>query len=233
MKSALHPDEFVLVAPVQSPAVTLKVEWLELPEEWQNLRKELRGRPSDPAARFAGRELELLECTCLGQGKARAKNDAWVMRSEFLRLKQNTDALLKFLNRWGAWNNINDAGTLHYIVPSRIWQFQERCRNALRGPANDWLSAPDLQLFRTRREYPHFCWTIEGCARAILTTITIDFLNKVKFHVCSRRDCQTPFAVENRHKHKYCSQYCGHIESVRRQRRIAKQEGKQAAKGRS
>lgn len=254
MISRRHQDEFVLVRPIESSTTVLEVEWPQLPKEWQEIREELRGKPSYLAARLGPRELPLLECRHVGEGKTRGKDDAWVMREEFLRLKQTPDALLEFLSYWGAWKpNVNYQVTTlpvpgqfsladypkgkeyqgkEYLVLSRIWQFQDVCRKALVGPANDWLIAAHSMLppLSSRPEYPHLHWRVGDCERAIRTTITIDLVNKAKFRVCARHDCRTPFKVENRHKHMYCCQYCGHIESIRRQRRKEDQENKQLTK---
>jgi hypothetical protein len=215
----------------------MEVAWASLPRDWQSERAKMSG----PPALFRQRQLELLECTHIEGGKAGGIDDAWIMRQDFLRLNEDTTDLVKFLNKWGAWKpNVNYAKTLvpvpgmfslrqhpdksyegkDYVLPSSIWQFQERCRNALMGRAIDWLSSPDsLPQLSSRHKYPHFCWSVGDCEGAIRTTITIDFLNRVKFGVCARPDCRTPFPISSRHKRKYCEQYCGHLESVRRNRR--------------
>ncbi len=61
--------------------------------------------------------------------------------------------------------------------------------------------------------------TITGRELLIATT-HLDLLRGAKFKVCRRPDCAIPFSVETRHKRKYCSWYCGHIESVRKNRRV-------------
>jgi hypothetical protein len=58
----------------------------------------------------------------------------------------------------------------------------------------------------------------------LLTTIYIDIARGFRFARCQRQDCngERVFSVETEHKRKYCSQYCGHLESMRRQRRLTK-----------
>ena len=125
-----------------------------------------------------------------------------------------------------------NSNALYYLLPAEIWEFQEECRTGLNKPAEKWLSKHPLRKLDSRREYPHHALDATSCRRAILDTIVIDHLRKVQFRLCSRPDCRTPFAIATRHQREYCCQYCAHIESVRRQRRTARQEeAKQLSKG--
>jgi hypothetical protein len=56
------------------------------------------------------------------------------------------------------------------------------------------------------------------------TTISVDITRGFSFQTCQREDCTLDkyFSVETGHKRKYCSQYCGHLESMRKNRRIEK-----------
>jgi len=53
---------------------------------------------------------------------------------------------------------------------------------------------------------------------AVLLSLQIDHATGATFRSCARPDCGIPYPLTNRHKRKYCSQYCGHLESLRRQR---------------
>jgi hypothetical protein len=53
---------------------------------------------------------------------------------------------------------------------------------------------------------------------AILATIYVDHLHGTKFGFCKRDDCRNPYKIESKHIRKYCSQYCAHLESLRRMR---------------
>jgi hypothetical protein len=53
---------------------------------------------------------------------------------------------------------------------------------------------------------------------AILATIYIDHLHGTKFGFCNRHDCRRAYKIESKHIRKYCSQYCAHLESLRRMR---------------
>lgn len=59
---------------------------------------------------------------------------------------------------------------------------------------------------------------------AILTTIEVDHLRGAKFGACARPDCPKFFEITSHHKRKYCSQYCAHLESLRRMRKRQKRE---------
>ena len=116
-----------------------------------------------------------------------------------------------------------DRNTVNYMFPFEIWAFQKQCRDALKKPAHKWVTSQKLLALVPRREYPHYVRTATSCQRAILDTITIDLLRKVKFRLCARPDCRAPFAIQSQHQRKYCCQYCAHIESVRRQRRTVRE----------
>jgi hypothetical protein len=112
-----------------------------------------------------------------------------------------------------------DRKGLNYLFPCEVWTFQEQCRDALRKPVDEWLPTQKLLALIPREQYPHYLLRASNCQTAILNAILIDLLRKVKFRLCARPDCRAPFAIESKHRRDYCSQYCAHLESVRRQRR--------------
>jgi hypothetical protein len=74
-------------------------------------------------------------------------------------------------------------------------------------------------------------------AAAILNTVSLrelalainyrDFALGAHYQICQRKDCPQPlFKVTNKHERKYCSQQCGHLESLRNKRREDKLHGK-------
>jgi hypothetical protein len=84
---------------------------------------------------------------------------------------------------------------------------------------------PDLSLrFKLDGQVSMGVVTTTSFWETLLATIYVDIARGFHFATCQRRDCDGDplFVVESRHKRKYCSQYCGHIESVRRQRRLQK-----------
>ncbi len=149
--------------------------------------------------------------------------DAWQLRDDFLHLKHSSDALLEFLHLYGKWSEkTSPAMNSRYIwVPgfifeAEIWQKQAFVKNALKGDPGQWVETHGFRL-RPRSSFPHFVHTASDCLRAIVDSITVDFLRRVPFRICKRPDCGTPFAADRRGK-EYCSQYCAHVVSVRRTR---------------
>lgn len=180
----------------------------------------------------------------IGLQQAKKPANAWTMRQEFFVLKRgDTRALLDFLNKWGWWREcaLSELPMLQMeraVPAAKFWDTQERFRQALTAPIMGWLYKrldKDYQienqdhnmLLRTHLypNYPYHRVRVFGCEPAMLMTITIDLLNQVKFRICARKDCGTPFALTDPRK-VFCCQYCGHIESVRNNRK-----GKHKPKG--
>lgn len=92
-----------------------------------------------------------------------------------------------------------------------------------------------VETYFSNELHLHFEWR-RGAPRGVIETITgremliatihLDLLRGGKFQVCKRRDCAIPFSVKSKHKRKYCSWDCGHIESVRRARKREKKRRK-------
>jgi hypothetical protein len=85
-------------------------------------------------------------------------------------------------------------------------------------PSFDFYS-PDLSFGFDMSKVPVGVVTITDGMQLLLATIFTDLVRGLKFKYCARRDCPNLFIIESRHKRKYCRQYCGHLESVRKQRR--------------
>lgn len=161
--------------------------------------------------------------------------DAWEMRGEFLKLKPDPSAILDFLNSWGPWRS-TDQFSQNYWRHARLNEIissHQRWIRALSSPPEQWFKfAGWSHSISAKAGFPPFWVSTEGCKTAIDTTITIDFLNGVRFAVCQRPDCNGTkyFAITTEHSRKYCSQYCGHIESVRRGRQAKRQKAKRRRK---
>lgn len=160
--------------------------------------------------------------------------DAWEMRSEFLKLKPTPAEILDFLNSWGPWRS-SDLLSQNYFRFARLSEIvssHKQWIRALSSPPERWYPlAGWSHSMSAKAGFPPFWVSTEGCKTAIDTTITIDFLNGVRFAVCERPDCNGTkyFAITSGHSRKYCSQYCGHIESVRRGRQAKRQNSKKSS----
>jgi hypothetical protein len=143
--------------------------------------------------------------------------DAWQLRDDFLSLKGDGETALAFLNKWGRW-----VPRRNFVDPAEISSLQKAIREALISPAKIWFrsryASPPTMNSRSA-EFPYFVILTDACEAAIRTTTTTDLLRQLKFKTCARPDCVKPFEVTSRHERNYCSQYCAHLESVRRARK--------------
>jgi hypothetical protein len=147
--------------------------------------------------------------------KNTSPGDAWLMRDEFLSLKGDREKTLAFLNKWGRW-----AGLRSYVDFTEIANLQEEVRTALTKSPDEWFSTLAFPTMVNSRstQFPYFTMLTDACQVAIRMATTIDLLQHIEFKTCARLDCAKPFAVRSKRKRDYCSQYCAHLESVRRGR---------------
>lgn len=147
--------------------------------------------------------------------------DAWQLRDDFLSLKANSEAALAILNKWGRWILWRN-----YVDMAEIIALQRAVRQALTSPPQIWFcsvyASPPLVNSRSS-EFPYFVMLTDACEAAIRTTTTMDLLRQMKFKTCARPDCDKPFPVTSKHERNYCTQYCAHLESVRRVRKSTTQ----------
>jgi hypothetical protein len=168
--------------------------------------------------------------------------EAWSVRANFLSLTTD-EQFLEFLNKTGYFSN-RQKGGVWSVAALRTWQrvFVELLRRHPSGWV-DWV----ISELRDNRDYYKrlivvslqfhttfkikFGWEkkqhravleTDDTLTAILATIYLDQLRGAKFGFCARSDCRKGYEVESKHKRKYCSQYCAHLESVRRLRRRTK-----------
>ena len=141
--------------------------------------------------------------------------DAWHMRDDFLRLANDAASALASLDKWGCWDYKK------YLRLHELVRLQRAVKEALISPPEKWFTGPFSfpSIWQRRPTYPYFALKTDMCESAIRMTVTVDLLQQVKFAICARRDCAALFAISSKHKRKYCSQYCGHLESVRRNRK--------------
>jgi hypothetical protein len=183
------------------------------------------------------RGLEIDVILCLeprdpSRAREQVKINPWSARDEFLRLPRDPKALRDFLAQHGTWasagwdaigapckTSIGSHGS-EVVIPLLVWEEQQAIRQALANSAKSWFSSgarqSEFELF-PRSEFPHFVHVDSFCQYTIRNSVTLDFLRGIKFDICKRPDCAMPF--ERAHKGKiYCSQYCGHLVSLRKKR---------------
>jgi len=180
--------------------------------------------------------------------------DPWEKRNEFFRLKtDDTAALLEFLPTVGLF----EAGTLpfppdaakgeslclirasdghvyntHFLAKTSeryIWGMQRLLMNALQNLETYKGASRDFQVrIVHEKKGPRVTLTTLTFLESLLLTLAVDKVQRAKVRKCARPDCGVLFSITGGHKRKYCEWYCGHIESVRKQRRKAQQAKKKA-----
>jgi hypothetical protein len=184
--------------------------------------------------------------------------DAWMKRNEFFRLRRgDTDSLLAFLRTVGLFERADtvtaertksavvtesEVLTEHEMLPpvayeskiseEHIWEFRRLIEGSLKALGEHTGKHIDFQvrILRAKDGKLRSVLTTTTFSDALLLTLAVDQMEGAKVRKCARPDCGISFSVKSGHKRKYCEWYCGHIESVRKQRR----KGKRAqARGKS
>jgi hypothetical protein len=155
--------------------------------------------------------------------------DAWHLRDEFLRMKPDVKRIGSFLNKWGRWKESRD-----FIFEKELFDLQGAVRVALSAsPDKWWTSHYAYPLIKHSGSSGFLGILTDSCEAAIRMTTTFDLLRKLQFKTCARGDCAIPFSITSNHTRHYCSQYCAHLESVRRTRKSKPQRGSQDARERT
>jgi len=61
---------------------------------------------------------------------------------------------------------------------------------------------------------------VPGVFPSMLATVQFKLAQGATFKACARKDCRLPFEVSSRHKRRFCTQYCAHITSLRKRRKL-------------
>jgi hypothetical protein len=182
--------------------------------------------------------------------------DAWKVREEFLSLKADQE-FLDFLNKVGPFAGAPGWFSGQWAASDfKLWQ--EMFREFLKRSPASWdcavekvfktktVSVVGQILGRAKRFNLLFHWkgtqqfewrgaqhiaALEAwdVVTAILATIYIDHLHGTKFGFCKRDDCRKAYKIESKHARRYCSQYCAHLESLRRMRKRQRQKRRKSA----
>lgn len=208
--------------------IPIRLRFLKIPTAWE--LRTVKGQESHQPCQFAFPRY-------LTEGvPGNIEIDAWQGRKEFLNIRENDNAaLIGFLNKVGEVHNPpilrhwSDEVTQHlqegHPVPvdvQGLWKFRNNLRLALLNRKQFPLEAlPDGISFDLHFE-------LDGAAAGIVTltdayrmlwaTVFVDMAKGLRFKVCQREDCGEPFPLESKHKRKFCSWYCAHITTVRRNR---------------
>jgi hypothetical protein len=191
--------------------VPIRIDFWNFPGEWSLNKGRLRFRYS-----------EALQAN-------RKRLNPWKVREELLSLPETPEAALRFLNATGAFHNLQGFDSLE-----DFWAWKHLLRSLLKSPPRRWASLTadrgqnKLTIIESRRFQSRLDWQAHPpvislfawlTLPAVLGTIHLDHLRKAKIRFCARPDCRKEFELETRHRRKFCSQYCAHIESVRAMRK--------------
>lgn len=172
-------------------------------------------------------------------------------RNEFLRLPEgDARGLLKFLNSVGLFQRSAPPSEFDWIQSVTVrgqdgfafrvdydvetdarwmWVVRRAISESLRE-GKSTIEAADMADFNVRftryRGEPCVLLTTATFLDALLLTLEIDRIRGAKIRKCARPDCGIVFSNSGGHEKKYCERYCAHIESVRRDRKRAKQKGR-------
>jgi hypothetical protein len=151
--------------------------------------------------------------------------DAWELRRRFLAVKNDSRAVLDFLNQTH-WHG----GRIRNV--ENFMQWQEVIREAVVGshdsskklsgafdlPTSTLFSDVDARI-KWSHARPFGQIDAESSFTAIIDTIKLDKMMGLRYDVCKRPDCLAPYRVTSRHRRSYCGPYCAHLENVRRGRK--------------
>ncbi len=211
------------------PKITIRFRFIRIPVTWEPFESEKTGLS------LCGK---LTKWDSAYEVKV-SELDAWDCRKEFFGLPQNNVArLVMFLNKVGVWSEsgYDPSQTVMSTGVEDVWNFRERLRHGLASPkhfragaaANLKPPANLVELSLQRQwEFP-FRFEMNKAAVGVVTmtnfrdalwaTVFADIAAGLKFKPCKRKDCQQLFPIESKHDRDYCSQYCGHLVSQRRNR---------------
>ena len=159
------------------------------------------------------------------------------LRQQFLSIERDdARALLDFLNRTGSWDGRTKYGLYEF------WGDQNTIRRLLtrNPPPGHWFEVENFfENFLHELTLNHVVWqgkrlvasySLTETREALLLSAWLDFARGAKFRYCARPDCPkhrkntVPYELTSRHRRRYCSQYCAHLESKRRVRAKAKKK---------
>lgn len=198
------------------------------------------GAPLEPDEQGA---ITILECLPADRKSKPRRCDPLKLRDEFLTLKEDTSALLKFLNYYGAWGHkftfgrwkfgwqldvgpqrsLGGTGSSHpYPVPPHsFWQYRtllrERIARAVCEPATWFSSTTNLPTLKLIPEYPFHACHIPFAQEAIEVSFAFDFVKQEPHSLCAREDCRRLFRVTRNGK-IFCCESCARCVVTRRAR---------------
>jgi hypothetical protein len=184
------------------------------------------------------REITLLECTPASRVTLGPECDLRDLRQQFFDLAEDTEDLLKFLNRFGAWNYRKEYGYWRrehldadsedrrsfpkFIeLPDHFWSFRSYLKRRIEKASDDlstWFNGlvepPRLEQIPT---YPYHAISLSYVEEGLITSLSLELLREVRLALCARPDCRKPFSITRAGK-LFCSEKCARCMVTRRGR---------------
>jgi hypothetical protein len=126
---------------------------------------------------------------------------------------------LSFAAEGGAFNIYNDQCDR---TPDEIWAIRENVKAVMRGkrlPQNPNFLGLNCRFVFGNPIGPYLLITTLSFLEALYATALIDRASGLGVQKCARPDCGIAFPLNSRHRRKFCSPNCAHLECVRRSRR--------------
>lgn len=203
----------------------IEIEFLRSRAEWDFIARDEQGIAA------------ILQCK--NSSPTSERLDALALRAEFLHIK-DAKGLQAFLARTGPFES-NEKRF------SDLGGWQSLIRALLCAEPKNWAkvaaaTSPALadSLLRYRNQLVHLPLdSPDGAPKvhanstldAIIATLLVDYLNGVRYGMCARKDCGKLYRMTTKRRRIFCSQYCGHLVSLRK-KRSAKQARKSTTSGR-
>lgn len=230
--------------------IPIRLSFQPIPTMWEIRRVE--GGPHHEARDYAFPRL--IEGDSPGAHKIK-ELDPWVCRDEFFSIQEkDKKALLKFLGKVGVvwlqtdreladhWSkDVMQHYRAEHLIPidvGGLWKFRESLKRAMTNKtAFKETYAPLLADSEDGVEFPlrleltnvaSGALTLTDAYHALLATVFFDVARGIPFKTCERKDCGQPFPLESKHEKKFCSWYCAHITTVRKNRPHSKKKARKS-----
>jgi hypothetical protein len=183
-------------------------------------------------------EITLLECTPADRAELGPECDLRDLRQQFFDLAENTEDLLQFLKRFGAWNyrkasgywmgehldaDAEDRRAYSWFIeaPDYFWSHRNYLKRRIEEASADlstWFDGlhefPRLEQIPT---FPYHSISLSYIEEGLITSLSLQLLQEVRLALCARPDCRKPFSITRKDK-IFCSEKCARCMVTRRGR---------------
>ena len=200
--------------------------------------RELKGLHVWPLEGDEEREITLLECIPASREELGPEYELRDLKQQFFDLTKDTEDLLQFLNRFGAWKyrksyghwvgehldaDVEDRRAYSWFIesPNYFWLHRDYLKGRIEEASADlstWFDGlyefPRLEQIPT---YPYHSISLSYIEEGLITSLSLQLLQEVRLALCARPDCRKPFSVTRNDK-IFCSDKCARCMVTRRGR---------------